>query len=95
MNQVFVNQSNLKLVMDTGLTNLNEATERKILAQAPNGKKKEFPANPVGTTLEYQLVNADIDRAGKWTFQAFVVIGGKQYFGKKSERVFLRNLKSN
>ncbi len=93
MNQIFKDQTNLTISLDTGL-DLTGASETKILAKRPNGSKKEFAATPTGSVLSYQLADGDIDRAGIWKFQAYVVKGGKKSFGKIIEKVFLENLKN-
>jgi hypothetical protein len=95
MSQVFKGQTNLVLAVETGIDNLVDASVKQILAERPNGSKKAFNATVVAEQLRYQIQTGDIDRAGKWRFQAYALIGGKEYFGEIIERVFLRNLKSN
>jgi hypothetical protein len=56
------------LRLDTGIS-LVGATVTRILYRKPN-------------TLQYQLINGDIDQHGIWEIQAYVEVGSKKALGK-------------
>jgi hypothetical protein len=91
MNQLFKGESGLILTFETGIDTAG-ATEKKIFAKAPNGRKKTFDPTATGTVLTYNLGENDIDRAGIWKFQSYVLKSGKKYFGNIVEKVFLNPL---
>lgn len=91
MSQVFKKQSNLVITLDTGI-DLTGATETKILWQRPNGSQGFWNATVSGTTLSRALTDTDIDRYGNWKFQAYVIKGGKKYYGNITEKLFLKPL---
>lgn len=80
----YVGQSNILLTLDTKIP-LVGATATRILYTKPNGLKGFWPATVVGTTLEYQLLNNDVDQAGVWKIQAYVEISGRKAYGQITE----------
>ena len=82
MNSIFTTQGFLVIVLDTGI-DLTLASVTKIIYKKPSGRKGEFTATVFETTkLRYQFTNTDLDIAGYWTFQAYVVIGGLNAYGE-------------
>lgn len=85
---VFVNQTLLTIVANTGYDDLESATVTRILYEKPNGDTGAFDATVDGTTLVYQITDGDIDMKGTWTFQAFWTVNGLDGYGKKKRRYF-------
>lgn len=92
MSKVFKKQTNITLTLDTGMDLTTGVSESKILFNKPNGTKGEWPGVISGNTLSHTFVDNDIDRDGLWKFQAYVVKGGKRYFGEITEKLFLKPL---
>ena len=92
MNQVFNGQSLLQLKIDTGII-LTGATELKILYKKPNGTTGEWIVTTTeGTKLVYNIGDTDIDAAGTWELQAYVLTGGKKGYGEIIKQVFKQKL---
>lgn len=87
----YVGDSYTQISLDTGIS-LTGATVTRILYKKPNGIKGFWTATVLGTSLQYQLQNGDIDQHGIWEIQAYVVIAGKSAYGNKSEINFQKSL---
>lgn len=78
---IFVNQGYYLLTLETGI-DISTASTKEILYKKPNGTTGAWTATLEGTTqVKYQMDNDDLDMAGSWTFQAYVVIGGLDAYG--------------
>lgn len=65
----------VKITAETGQT-LAGATTKDIDYTKPDGTTGSWDATIVGTTLEYDLVDGDLDQSGIWKFQAHVQFAG-------------------
>ena len=78
MGKIFVNQSNLKLTLQTGVT-LTGALTKQIGYKKPDvdgiaGIIDYWDATIDGTEdLFYEFINTELDVAGTWAFWAYVV----------------------
>lgn len=88
MSHVFKTQTLLTITVETGYASLAGASTTRILYKDPNGKTGYFDGTVSGTTLTYQLQAGDIDRAGVWGFQSYIVIGGLIGLGEIAEHTF-------
>ena len=74
-----------QIAVETG-SDLEEATDLKILFTKPNDSTGYFIGEASGTTLTYLTTASDIDQVGLWKFQAYVdgVLGDitTEYFGQ-------------
>lgn len=88
MSTLFKGQSLFEIKLDTGI-DISTATEKKVLYKRPDGTLGEWvstavqsnPTGPPNTIMVYQLADGDINMAGNWQFQSYVVIGGKAGYG--------------
>jgi len=80
MSNYYVNQGNVTITNDTGVT-LAGATITRIIYRKPNGTTGYWNATPSGTTLTYALQSGDIDIAGNWRLQAYIVSSGQKGYG--------------
>lgn len=79
----FVTQGYYLLTLETGI-NISSATTMQIKYRKPNGTTGAWTADLEGTTqMKYQMSNSDLDVAGNWVIQAYIVIGGLYGFGEK------------
>jgi len=85
---VFVGQTLLELIAETGYASIASATTKRIAYRKPNGVEGYWTATVVGTTLTYNLVAGDIDIKGVWYFWAYWVIGGKVGEGTIKSKYF-------
>ena len=76
MSHVFKTQSLLTLSVESSYASLASASSKVIKYTKPRGETGSFTATSAGTTLTYALANGDIDQAGLWKFQAYIVVGG-------------------
>jgi hypothetical protein len=77
----FQTQGYYLLTLETGI-NIASAAVREIRYKKPNGTTGAWSADLVGTTqISYQMDNTDLDVAGNWRVQAYVLIGGLNAFG--------------
>lgn len=88
----FKTQSLLIITVETGYSGLASATVKRILFTKPNGSKGHWDATESGTLLTYQTTNSDIDQAGLWKFQAYIVVGGLKGFGDITTQYFETSL---
>jgi hypothetical protein len=78
---IFVNQGYYLLTLETGI-DISAASTKQIKYKKPDGTTGNWTATLQGTTqLKYQMDNDDLNIAGMWTFQAYVVIGGLDAYG--------------
>jgi hypothetical protein len=87
----YVGDSYTQISLDTGIS-LTGASVTRILYKKPNGIKGFWTATVLGTSLQYQLQNDNIDQDGIWSVQAYVEIGGKKAYGQVSEINFQKSL---
>lgn len=80
-----------QLSLDTGIS-LAGATVTRILYTKPNGLKGFWTATVSNTSLQYQLINGDIDQWGRWQVQAYVEVAGKKAYGNIVEIHFNKPL---
>jgi hypothetical protein len=80
MADIFVSQGNITITLDTNV-DLSTATSPLIMYRKPDGTKGVWSATITGQNLSYNLTDSDIDVAGRWAFQAFVLIAGESVFG--------------
>jgi len=93
---LFKLQSLISITLDTGI-DCSAASVMKILYERPDGTRSFWNASWVGvndpTKITYSLLVGDaIPQAGKWRFQSFVNIGGRDGFGDIFEHDFKNNL---
>lgn len=81
MSATYNTQGYLTIRLDTGIS-LATATDPKIVYIKPNGAKGEWVATISGTHLEYAAANDTFDVVGQWSVQAYVLIDGRNAFGK-------------
>ena len=73
---VHVGDVGVQIIFDLG-EDLASATVQKIKYRKPSGVYGEFSAVVDGTRIQYTTIAAtDLDVAGKWTIQAYVVMTG-------------------
>jgi hypothetical protein len=80
---IFKDQSLLTIELETNY-DISAATEAKILYTKPDGTNGEFVGGVSSTTkVSYTVEAGDLDQAGTWIMQAYVLIGGKIGYGGK------------
>ena len=84
---VYKSQTGWSVIAETDESDLASATVKYILYKKPNGASGQWDADVSGTTLIYNVEEGDIDRIGKWSFQAFYVLNGQRYFGKVASKI--------
>lgn len=77
---LFKGQSQLRIELDCE-TPVEAASVKQILFKKPSGITGEYNATASGNWLWYEVLDTDIDQAGDWQFQSYVVIGGKKAKG--------------
>jgi hypothetical protein len=82
MSNVFRAQTLFTLKLDC-VTDISTASVLKILYTKPNGITGDWIAVRDGATnvIKKDMANGEIDIAGEWQFQSYVVIGGYAGFG--------------
>ena len=88
MSHVFKTQSLLTISVETDYASLAAASTKLINYTKPQGQTGSFTATASGTTLTYALANGDIDQAGLWKFQAYIVVGGLKGIGSIDTHFF-------
>lgn len=81
MSHTFLNQSLLRITLDTGI-DISTATTVKVLFKKPDGTKSEWIGSISETTkVLYDLQVGDIDALGTWILQSYVLMGGREGYG--------------
>lgn len=71
--KIYLNQSNLKLTLDTQVL-ITGATLREIRFIKPDGTIDHFDAIEENeTSISYELTGTELDMTGIWTFWAYVI----------------------
>ena len=79
---IHVNQSLLTIKLDT-VFDISAATSLKILYKKPDETTGEWIGYLSGTTLvAYDVLDGDLDQAGTWQLQSYVVVGGDKGYGE-------------
>ena len=74
VNKVYVGDVGTDIVLNTGV-DISAATTLKIKYKKPGGSVEEWDGVLEGTTsIKYTTVTGDLDTAGLWSFQAYVVL---------------------
>ena len=64
------------------VNDISAASEVKIRYERSDGTFGYWVGNPSGTThITYQCVATDLNLAGTWKFQAYVLVSGRPYHG--------------
>jgi len=94
MSSAFVSPETLKpIILETENDNVPSASVRRILYTKPDGITKGFwEATADGNDLVYLPQTGDIDQYGDWTFQSYILVGGKPGFGDVVTQRFERTL---
>ena len=79
---LFVGDIGKKIILTVGV-DISAATTRRIIYRKPNGKTGYFTASQETTTSISYTTTAvtDIDEAGGWQFQAYVVTSTWTQYG--------------
>lgn len=85
---MFKTQSLFTISLATTYGSLGSATTTRILYTKPDGTDGYWTANVSGTSLTYNVTAGDIDQAGTWQFQAYVVVGGRIGYGDIADHNF-------
>jgi len=89
---IFVGQGLLTLKLNMG-SDISTASTKRILYKKPSGTTGYWAATLDGiTTLSYDLSNSDLNEAGIWTFQGYIVIGGRAGYGNPVQKDVKPNL---
>jgi hypothetical protein len=88
MPDFFINTDILRIVLHTKF-DLAGSTVTRINYVKPDNSTGFFPATIDGQNLTYQILAGDIDQAGTWKFQAYIVKAGKIGRGKIRTKTFL------
>lgn len=78
---LFKTQSLFTIVAKTGYADLASAEVTRILYKKPGGTTGYWQASVSGESLIYQVQNGDIDVKGRWSFQAYIELGGLKGYG--------------
>lgn len=79
---IFVGQYNLTIQLDCH-TDVSSGTTPRVLYRKPSGTTGYWSGSVSGNYVQYNLASNDLNEAGVWTFQAYVVLGGKVAYGDK------------
>lgn len=80
---LFVGDTLKPIILETEFEDLASAEVTRILYQKPGGTEGYWQASVSGNSLIYLPEEGDIDIVGKWTFQAYIEVGGKVSRGNK------------
>ncbi len=74
---IYQNQVNVIIRLDTGLPNLNVATSIKMMVLKPSGTTETWTATQYldTTQITYTTVTGDLDEVGDYVFQASITFG--------------------
>lgn len=81
MSAVLFKGQDYRLILETGIS-LAGATLVKAIYTKPSGDKGEWTGTVDGDDIFYDVTAVQNDMDGNWTFQSYVEIGGKVYFGE-------------
>lgn len=82
MPKVYVGSSGILVKVDTGM-DLSSVDEAKLLVRKPDGSVVEWgPVSTHGSEVYYLIQPGDLDLAGYYSVQAYVVVGGKVLYGE-------------
>ena len=81
--KIYLNQSNLKLILDTQVL-IAGATLLEIRFIKPDGTTGHFDAvEENATSISYELTGVELDLTGIWTFWAYVIfVDGRNAAGE-------------
>jgi hypothetical protein len=88
---IFQGQGLLEIKLETGL-DLSTASSKAILYKKPDGTSGSWTVTVTETGLAnssilvYSVANDELDPYGVWTFQSFVIIGGKKGYGEYTQK---------
>lgn len=77
---LFKGSGYITITLETNIS-LAAATVTRIHYKKPTGTTGYWSASVSGTTLTYNVANADIDVAGLWEFQSYVEFSGEKSYG--------------
>lgn len=77
----FKNDSLLTLTAETTYTGLASCSLTRIIYKKPDGQTGYWNGTVSGTKIIYNTSPGDIDQAGDWEFQAYIMLGSLQKWG--------------
>jgi len=81
MQFVYIDAKNKKLILDVK-ADISTATVMRIYYRKPNGTKSYWAASAEGDrAIYYKIQASDLDVAGVWKVQPYIVIGGEEIYG--------------
>lgn len=67
----------------SGVVNVSSATTKQIRFYKPNKERvvqdATFLTDGVDGKIQYIFADGDLDTVGRWRYQAFLIIGGREY----------------
>jgi hypothetical protein len=91
---VFQHQSLLEIIFTVDI-DLTAATTLEIAYKKPSGAIGAWQATlEAQYTVKYEVQNDDIDEHGKWFFQVYAVLGGKDAFSDIKVQTFYKPIKT-